>query len=220
MREYIFEKTKNTTRYIKFGNIDVIEIDQITNNIDLQAIFRSLEDLLPSKFFNGLKQIRIEHLPEFDQRNANAIYKDGIFYISNKQEDANDIIDDIVHEFAHHIEMLYPNIIYADQDLKKEFLQKRFQLNFEARSEGYWTKDYDFENLQYNKDLDDFLYQRIGPKLLKMMVSGIFIRPYAAVSIREYFATGMEAYFLGKKEKLKDISPVLYNKIDTIVKDN
>jgi len=55
---------------------------------------------------------------------------------------------------------------------------------------------------------------------LKMMVAGIFIRPYAAVSIREYFATGMEAYFLGKKEKLKDISPVLYNKIDTIVKDN
>ena len=50
-----------------------------------------------------------------------------------------------------------------------------------------------------------------------MVTAGIFIRPYASVSMREYFATGFEAYMLGQKETLKTISPALYNKIDSLV---
>jgi hypothetical protein len=49
--------------------------------------------------------------------------------------------------------------------------------------------------------------------MLKMVTTGIFIRPYASVSIREYFATGFEAYYLGKQEALEKISPMLYDKI-------
>ena len=49
--------------------------------------------------------------------------------------------------------------------------------------------------------------------MLQMVTAGIFIRPYAAVSLREYFATGFEAYYLGKEETLDKISPRLYDKI-------
>ena len=153
----------------------------------------------------------------FDKKDANALYDNGIFYITNKQDNAADIIDDIIHEFAHHVEMLYPEEIYADQKIKKEFLKKRAELEFELRSEGYWTKEYNFMDLEYDRQFDVFLYKRVGGNLLKMVTSGMYIRPYASVSLREYFGTGFEEYFLGSKQKLKKISPELYNKIDELV---
>ena len=216
MRDYILEKVENSTRYFRFGGIDVIEVDPVPEGIDLQAIFHSLEKLFPARYFKDLKEVRIEHIPEFDQRSTNAMYRDGVFYITNQQDDAKDIIDDVIHEFAHHLEMLYPTEIYSDENLKKEFLKKRAQLEFELRSEGYWTKEYDFRDLKFNNDFDIFLYKRIGKQMLRMTTANIFIRPYAAVSLREYFATGFEAYYMGNKDLLKQLSPVLYNKIERL----
>ena len=216
MRDYILEKVENSTRYFRFGGIDVIEVDPVPEGIDLQAIFHSLEKLFPARYFKGLREVRIEHIPEFDQRNTNAMYRDGVFYLTNQQDDAKDIIEDVIHEFAHHIEMLYPTEIYSDENLKKEFLKKRAQLEFELRSEGYWTKEYDFRDLKFNNDFDIFLYKRIGKQMLRMTTANIFIRPYAAVSLREYFATGFGAYYMGNKDLLKQLSPVLYNKIERL----
>ena len=216
MRDYIFEKIKDTTRHFKFGNVSVFLRDELPDNINGQAIFKSIEDLIPSKFFVDLKGVEIGHHEIFDDRDANAVYKDGVFYITNKQENSADLIDDIIHEFAHHVEMLYPEEIYADQKVKKEFLKKRSELEFELRSEGYWTEDYDFHNLKYNRELDNYLYKRVGNNLLKMITTGMFVRPYASVSLREYFATGFEQYILGNKEKVKRISPELYNKLEEL----
>ena len=217
MREYVFEKVKNTTRHFRFGNVPVYQKDQLPDNVDAQAIFRSVEKLIPSKLFSGLKGVQIGHQEIFDDREANALYKDGVFYITQDQDNAADLIDDIVHEFAHHAEVLYPEQIYGDQKIKKEFLKKRYELEFELRSEGYWTQEYDFKNLKFDEDFDKFLYKRVGKDLLRMITSGMFIRPYGSVSLREYFATGFEQYFLGSKQKLKKISPELYNKIDELV---
>ena len=216
MREYIFEKVKNSTRYFRFGGIDVIEVDPVPSDIDLQAIFHSLENLFPARYFKDLKEVRIEHIPEFDQRGVNALYRNGVFYITNQQDNAKDIIDDVIHEFAHHLEMLYPTEIYGDEKLIKEFLTKRAQLEFELRSEGYWTQEFDFRNLKFDTEFDNFLYKRVGKQMLKMVTSGIFVRPYASVSLREYFATGFEAYYMGNKEILKQLSPILYNKIERL----
>ena len=49
-----------------------------------------------------------------------------------------------------------------------------------------------------------------------MVTTGIFIRPYGSVSLREYFATGFEAYYLGDKNLLNKISPHLYEKVDAL----
>ena len=217
MKDYILEKVKDTTRHFKFGSVPVMQRDELPENVNTQAIFRSVENLLPAKFFRGLKGVEIGHQEIFNDRNANALYDDGVFYITHEQDDAADLINDIVHEFAHHVEMLYPEELYADQKIKDEFLKKRAQVEFELRSEGYWTKEYDFKNLKYNSELDTFLYKRIGNNLLKLMTTGIFIRPYASISLREYFATGFEAYFLEDKEKLKEISPELFKKIKTLI---
>jgi len=216
MRDYIFEKTKNTTRHFKFGNIPVYENDPVPDNIDIYSIFKAVEKNLPSHYFDGIEAVVIDHLPEFDRRTVNAVYRDKKFFISNKQDNANDLLDDVVHEFAHHLETKYPEFIYEDKKLINEFIKKRNELKFELQSEGYWVNEYNFDSLKFNQSFDDFLYKRVGRNMLKMVTMGIFIRPYGAVSLREYFATGFEAYYLGKKDILNKISPHLYDKIEEL----
>jgi hypothetical protein len=213
MKEYIREKTQNITRHFKFGNIDIEEIEETPDGVNLQAIFKALENNFPSHYFQKLKSVKIQHIPEFDDRNVNALYRDNSFTISSRQDSTKDLMDDIVHEFAHHMETIFPELIYSDQALIHEFRKKRQELKFEIQTEGYWVDKYDFDNLKFDEKFDIFLYKRVGTNMLRMITTGLFIRPYAAVSLREYFATGFEAYYLGKQETLEKISPMLYDKI-------
>ncbi len=213
MRKYITEKVQSSTRHYQFGNIEVEEREAPPPHVNVPAIFKALENNLPSHYFSGVDKVIIGHTQEFDDRNVNAVYRDRTFHITNRQDNAKDLMDDLVHEFAHHMETLFPVQIYGDRELIKEFLKKRHQLRFELKSEGYWVKEYDFNNLKFNTQFDDFLYKRLGKNMLRMVTTGIFIRPYAAVSLREYFATGFEAYYLGQRDSLQKMSPVLYNKI-------
>ena len=213
MRNYITEKVKNTTRSFRFGDIQVKEIDPIPEDINIQAVFKAVENNFPPHYFYGLKSVKIEHLPEFDEREVNAVYRDQTFHITNRQSSAEDLMDDIVHEFAHHIETIFPVDVYGDRRLIDEFLKKRKELKFELQSEGYWVNEYNFDNLKFDSDFDIFLYKRVGKNMLRLVTAGMFIRPYAAVSLREYFATGFEAYYLGKRDTLAKISPALYDKI-------
>ena len=216
MREYILEKNSNTPKYFSFGNIEVYVEDQIEGGLDPRKVLVAIEKVLPRVYFNNLEAIKIGNHKDFEERNINAMYGDNILYISNKQDNYQDLIDDVVHEIAHHVETEFIEQIYGDEKVKKEFLKKRKQLEFELRSEGLWTKEYDFEKLKFDKNFDDFLYKRVGKNLLRMVTTGIFIRPYAAVSLREYFATGFEAYYLGEQDALSKISPILYQKIKDI----
>jgi hypothetical protein len=168
----------------------------------------------------NLDKIRIENDEEFRERDINALYRDNQFIISPKQKNANDLIDDIIHEFAHHVETLFTEEIYSDEKIKNEFLRKRQEMKFEIQSEGYWVGDYDFDELRFNEKFDTFLYSRLGRNMLRMVTTGLFIRPKASVSLREYFATGFEAYYLGKQNSLEKISPMLFDKIDELNNKN
>ena len=216
IEEYIFEKNNNTTRHFRFGNIPVIETDPVPDNIDVYSIFKSVEKNLPNHYFNGVESVVISHLPEFDEREVNAVYRDNKFYISNQQDNGNDLLDDIIHEFAHHLETQHPELIYEDRKLIEEFRKKRGQLKFELQSEGYWVNEFDFNELKFDQSFDIFLYKRVGDNMLRLVTTGIFIRPYAATSLREYFATGFEAYYLGKRDELSKISPYLFQKIEQL----
>ena len=92
IKEYIFEKAKNKPRHFKFGNIPVIETDPVPEDIDVYSIFKAVEKNLPSHYFNGVESVIINHLPEFDERDVNAVYRDNKFYISNQQDDGNDLL--------------------------------------------------------------------------------------------------------------------------------
>ena len=48
---------------------------------------------------------------------------------------------------------------------------------------------------------------------------GLFVSPYAATSLQEYFANGVENYFLDDRDYLRKISPVLTEKIIRILEN-
>ena len=220
MREYILEKVNSTPKFINLNGVDVEINDELPDNFNVRAIFKTIEKRIPSHFFTNLNKIKIENDEEFRERDINALYRNNEFIISPKQKNENDLIDDIVHEFAHHVETLFTEQIYSDEKIKNEFLKKRQEMKFEIQSEGYWVGDYDFDNLKFDEKFDTFLYSRLGRNMLRMITTGLFIRPYASISLREYFATGFEAYYLGKQNSLEKISPMLFDKIDELNNKN
>ena len=220
MRNYIAEKVYNALHHFNFGCFSVVIDDPLPEDIDLNSVLKVVERNIPDSLYSDIEQIRVGDYDFFKERGINALYKDNILFISNDQDNFNDLLDDIIHEIAHHVEEKLPETIYGDQLIKREFLRKRKELEFELRSEGFWTQEYDFENIKFDKEFDIFLYKRLGKRMLKMMTSGMFIRPYASISLREYFATGFEAYYLSteKRDDLFQISPELFKKIDDIDK--
>jgi Mlc titration factor MtfA (ptsG expression regulator) len=218
MREYIFEKTLNTPRHFKFGGIAVHINDPLPENVSIETVLKTIEKKIPAAYYEDLEGVHIGQHEDFDKRKVNALYVDNKLYISNEQDDMEDILNDVIHEIAHHLETKAIDEIYGDRLIIREFTKKRGQLNFELRSEGYWTEEFDFKDLKFSQSFDDFLYKRVGKQMLRMVTTGIFIRPYAAVSLREYFATGFEAYYLGKQDELFQTSPELYKKISDIDK--
>lgn len=215
MRQYIGNRVNESYSDFNFRGVNVVIDDRLPSNVSLKAVLKAVEKKIPRVFYSDLEEIRVGNRQEFVDRGINALYKDDVLYITNDQDDFNDMLDDVVHEIAHHVEEKFPEEIYGDKTVKNEFLKKRKQLEFELRSEGYWTSDYNFDDIKFSQGFDEFLYDRVGKRMLAMVTSGIFNRPYAAVSIREYFATGFEAYYLSteSREDLFDVSPDLYKKI-------
>ena len=217
IEQYIRETAEvEREEMIAFGNVDIVVKDQLPDNVNLGKVLYIVRQTLPEKFFHGLEEIHVTKDTQFEERDINAYYKDMKLFISPDQDNERDMIDDIIHELAHHLEVIATEEIYADRVILDEFLIKRKQLNFELRSEGYDTSEYDFENAAYDKGLDFFLYKRVGYKTLNYLTPGLFVRPYAVTSVREYFASGIEAFYLGNKSELMKTSPVLYKRIDEL----
>ena len=59
---------------------------------------------MPVAYFRYVHAVKIGTYPEMIERQFNALYKDGVLYISNIQADADDMLDDIIHEISHAVE--------------------------------------------------------------------------------------------------------------------
>ena len=79
-------------------------------------------------------------------------------------------------------------------------------------------KEYDidaYNKAEYDYDFDQHLYKNIGYDNLRGVSAELFYSPYAITSLSEYWANGFENYLLRSRGKLKEISPILYSKIDS-----
>ena len=196
-----------------FGSINVFVKDPLPEDISLRIVLRRIESLLPYYFVNNIDAVYVGRFEEFVEMDTNAAYKDGALYITSDQYDEDDMIDDIVHEIAHAVEELAYEEIYADDKIELEFLGKRKRLQSILKNEGFNVNRFDFLNPQYSKEFDMFLYREVGYPLMTTLTMGLFVSPYAATSLREYFARGFEEYYLKDKNYLTKISPMLYNKV-------
>jgi hypothetical protein len=223
--DYIREslkKSKSMNHYRLFGSeIPIYIKDELIFTDDkskLEDVIKIVENSLPSFLVSNVDVIYVGDFSLFQERDTNAAYDNGAIYVINVQDNAEDMADDIIHEIAHAVEEKYYDQIYGDGRVENEFLGKREKLYqiLKAYEEPMMDIVY-FQNPDYNEDFDDYLYTQIGYPALNAFGNGLFYSPYAATSLREYFARGFEAFFLHKDLKtLANISPILYNRIETL----
>ena len=202
--------------------IEFVIKDSIPDNIDLEKIIGLLRANLPLSAYEGLNNVYFGEFESLEKRKLTAMHhKDNIYIASNELTGEKDLLDDLVHEFAHRFEENNSEEIYEDGSIANEFLGKRNRLYDLLRQEvdEEELNYFDFINTDYEKEFDDLLYKKVGYTKLRNLAPTLFIRPYAATSLREYFATGFEDFYLEGGEKLRGISPILYNKILSLQKN-
>jgi len=79
--------------------------------------------------------------------------------------------------------------------------------------EGYNVEGEDFYNLEYNEGFDDFLFREVGYEKIQNFSNGLFLEPYSITSIREYWSTAFEEFFLGDRTYLSKICPYISKKL-------
>ena len=223
MREYIKESSKRyKIQNLKFYDKPVYIMKPITNNVNLAQVLSDIESKVPEQLTGNFEVVYVGDFGLFHEkgRSYNAAFKDGAIYITNEQDDYDDLIDDIVHEMAHSIERQskYNDVIYDDGLVEKEFLGKRKYL-FHMLDEPT-NMMLDYINPDYDKKFDMYLYKNIGYDKLRAMTHSLFFSPYAITALKEYWANGFENYVVGDyndRKRLKDLCPELFKKIEQIL---
>ena len=210
------DKSLRSQKHFKiFGLIDFFIKDPLPDNIDILNVIKNVEEKIPFQITSEVDAFYVGRFKEFEERQVNAMYRDGAIFVSNDQDDDADMIDDLIHELAHAAEDIYAREIYSDNKIQQEFIGKRKRLRDLIYEYGYLddASHVSFTNIEYSKELDDFLYKELGYDKLETFCAGLFIRPYAVTSIREYFATALEHYLLENPSYVKRISPVAFEKV-------
>ncbi len=209
------DKGRRSQKHLKiFGSIDLFIKDPLPENINILKVIEEVEQKIPSHIASQVDAFYVGSFKEFEEKQVNAMYRDGAIFVSNEQDDDADMIDDLIHELAHAAEDIYAREIYSDNKIQEEFLGKRRRLRDLIHQYGYLKdRDVPFMEVEYSKELDDFLYKDLGYDKLETFCMGLFIRPYAVTSIREYFATALEDYLLEDPEYVKKLSPMAYKKV-------
>ena len=204
---------KNSDFYTPSG-IHVYFKDEIANDVDVEVVISKVESKIPLHLLSEIEMIIVGWFDEFEKRSANAFYDSGTIYITNIQDNEEDMFDDIIHEISHSLEEAHGYFIYGDKKVKDEFLKKRAFLH-----DLLWKLDFKvpksfFSDVEYNTEFDDFLHKKIGYSKLSPICRGLFVNAYAVTSLREYFATMFTEFYLDSDHSyLRKLCPILYKKI-------
>ena len=215
LANYVKARNKTLPEY-QFGNFHVLVQSPLSADIDLSKVFKDVNDVVPEHFSKLIDVIYVGDFKFLNDREVNAMYSDSAIYISNVQDNNDDLKDDVVHELAHAVEEKYGQFLYSDEQIKNEFLLKRSRLKRILENQGYAISNLDFFETEYNEEFDSFLYKEVGYDILQLLAVNLFIAPYSVTSLKEYFARGFEEYYLGNILYLKDLSPYVYKKLSLL----
>jgi hypothetical protein len=211
-----FAKTEK--HFSLFGIIVKVE-DEPLNDISVKSAVSKALSLLPDHLRKNVNNIFIGDFDRLKKRDFEAMYENGNIFLVNTHHNEDDMVDDIVHEFAHSVEEQFNDEIYGDGSIRSEFYSKRLKLynRINKNIESNLGKKY-FTNLNFDKTFDKFLHDYIGYDSLRTITSDLFYSPYGSTSIREYFANGFEAFFMRQEvSKLKKVSPSLFKILEKLL---
>jgi len=226
MRDYIEHSVKKSLRERKeylLYDIPVYILKPFPEHIDINNVLEKLKDTIPYDFLIGLEGIYVGEFPELKDRKIQAMFKDGAIYLSSFEDypevTEETIVNNIVHELAHMLEDNAYFDIYDDASVENEYVGKKKRLVdlLRANKVSFHGMGKLFFSDEYVDELDNFLFNELGYDNLSALTPGLFLSPYSVTSLREYFANGVEEYLTGDEDYLREISPVLYNKINTLL---
>jgi hypothetical protein len=218
---WIYESIKKSSRLkdqFVMSGVQVFIKDMLPEEIDSQFIFDYVSSRVPFHLMKNVEMIYVGQFPEMKERDINAFYENDAIYITNEQNDEMDMIEDIVHEISHAVEHYNQEFIYGDGALQREFLGKRKRLSSLLSQKFKVPSDFNI-NFEYDRSIDDFLFRDVGYDILNQVCVNIFPSGYAATSISEYWAKGFEELFIGDRDVLKEMCPVLYKKMILLMKE-
>lgn len=212
IKKYI--KNKRPTHFT-VNNVEVFIKDDFSNkDIDFRRVVTKVLESIPNHLHSNVDSIHVGQFDFLKSMKMSASYQDSAIFLSNEQEDEQDIYDDIIHEIGHAAEETYSSFIYADRLIEKEFLLKRKRFKRDLKQSRINTSDYDFLNLEYDLEFDRFLHSKVGYDRIRAITSSYYMSPYSITSIREYFAEAFEKFYEGGDISLiKSMHPALYKKI-------
>ena len=207
------KRSKKLKDHYMLGNVDIYIKDQLPDHIDVDFVIKYAAKRLPNHVLSNIDIIYVGHFQDLVDRDINALWQNGAIYITNDQDNEMDMIDDLIHEIAHSNEKQFEQIIYEDGKLEQEFLQRRKKLAYILKDKDFGIPTGFIYNVDYDKNIDDYLYEKVTYDVLWQLIPGIFPSPYAVTSLREYWAKGFEQFYMGKRQELKETSPVLFSKL-------
>lgn len=206
----------NNVGEIKIQGILVFVKDPLPKNIDMKNCLQYVLERMPNTVLSGVERIMIGQFPFLQSRHVDAIFDDGIIYVSNVHENNIDFYTDVVHEIGHAFEEKNKDFLYGDGEIEREFLGKREKLFLLLDKNNLITdpiiKEM-FLETKYNKYFDEFLYRKLGYGLLRNFTEGLFISPYGATCMREYYGNAFENFFTNDMTLVQKRSPSVYNKL-------
>jgi len=209
---------KERKEFTLFGSISVFVKDPLPADVDMTNVLMDLEDTIPHKLFYQVETILVGQFNELNDRGIRAAFLDGGIYVTNEQPSEDQLFEDIIHEVAHAVEKTFEFEIYSDGKVENEYFGKKKRFLDLLSSNGIKVPERIRYESEYSKMFDEFLFYHLGYDKVIPFSQGLFLTPYASVSISEYFATAFEHYFVqSDPQYVNKISPALFNKIKEII---
>lgn len=208
---YVKESHTKKREYSVHNTVPLLIKDYpLSPEVDIPSFITALEERVPKHLIdNVVEVIYVGNFPSLGDRNA--AYADGAIYMTNADPTNRDFLENTIHETAHAVLAAMDGEMLANLELQGEFLGKRIRLQSMLDEEGYDFPAKYYSNLSYSRPFDEFLSDVVGYPLLLSLTHNLFVSPYGATSLEEYFANGFENFYLDNITSVKKISPILYN---------
>ena len=124
INESIKAQEKWKKEFSLFGKMLYVE-SPFVGSVNVPKVIDAIELQIPRSIFNEIDLIMVGDFDFLQERDLEALYKDGAIYVSNNLLSDEDLLENIIHEVAHSLEESLGYYIYADHKITSEFMAKR-----------------------------------------------------------------------------------------------
>ena len=119
IKNYIKKNQSSMSKKL-VGGMYVMIKDPLPKNININSVVQSLTSKLPSHILELVDVIYVGQFDFLTKKKVNATFLENAIYITNQQDDPKDIMDDVLHEYAHAVEKTFGVELFSDGSIENE----------------------------------------------------------------------------------------------------